>query len=343
MKLKKCLCGIALLIASSFALTGCTKSAAAIAPGDGSGLHGVELKLSHGLTTDHPVHIALSQFADEVAKETDGDITVKIFPNAVLGSEKDNLEQITIGALDMCKTSASALESFASVYEAFSVPYLFNSQEHFYSVMDSDIAQDVFMSTEDKGFVALTWLDSGSRSFYTKNKPINTPADLKGLKIRTMDSPMAIEMMKCFGGSSTAMPIADVFTGIQSGVIDGAENNETAMANPGSHGDIAKFYSYDEHTRIPDIIVINAKVWNSFTPEQQTILRTAADNAKETYKESWNAAIAKAVEMAENDKGVTFVYPEKEPFQEAVKPIYDKLAKDKPEVWSICERIQNYK
>ena len=148
---------------------------------------------------------------------------------------------------------------------------------------------------------------------------------------------MAIEMMNCFGGSSTSMSISDVFTAIQSGVIDGAENNETALTT-GAHGEVAKFYSADEHTRIPDIIVINAKVWNSFTPDQQAIIKTAADNAKETYKEAWNAAI----ETAQTTQGVTFTYPDKAPFQEAVKPIYDRLAAEEPEVWAVCEKIQNY-
>lgn len=342
MKFNHRMLGVAAAVAAAaFTLTGCGKSAAAVAPGDGSGLHDVTLKLSHGLSEEHPVHVALTQFANEVAEKTDGDIQIQIFPNAVLGSEKDSLEQIPIGALDMAKVSAASLETFAPVYEAFSVPYIFNSQEHFYSVMDSEIAEEVFMSTEDKGFVALTWLDSGARSFYTAKTAINTPADLKGLKIRTLDSPMAIEMMNCFGGSSTSMSISDVFTAIQSGVIDGAENNETALTT-GAHGEVAKFYSADEHTRIPDIIVINAKVWNSFTPDQQAIIKTAADNAKETYKEAWNAAIDAAIETAQTTQGVTFTYPDKAPFQEAVKPIYDRLAAEEPEVWAVCEKIQNY-
>lgn len=330
----------AVMMAAS-ALTACGQSAAAVATGDGSGLHDVTLKLSHGLSEEHPIHTALTQFADEVAEKTNGDVTVQIFPNATLGSEKDNLEQIPIGALDMAKVSAASLETFAPVYEAFSVPYIFNSQDHFYSVMDSEIAEEVFMSTADKGFVALTWFDSGARSFYTAKTAINTPADLKGLKIRTLDSPMAIEMMNCFGGSATSMSISDVFTAIQSGVIDGAENNETALTT-GGHGEVAKYYSADEHTRIPDVLVINTKVWNSFTPEQQEIIKTAADNAKETYKAAWNAAIDASIQTAQETQGVTFVYPDKEPFQEAVKPIYDRLAAEEPDVWAVCEKIQNY-
>ena len=196
------------------------------------------------------------------------------------------------------------------------------------------------MSTADQGYIALTWFDSGARSFYTVDTPINTPADLKGLKIRTMDSPMAFEMMECFGGSATTMSISDVFTGMQSGVIDGAENNETALTT-GGHGEVAKCYSYDTHTRIPDILLLRSVTWQKMTDEQKDIMKTAADNAKETYKAAWQAAIQQSVEDAK-EMGVTFNEPDLAPFQEAVQPIYERLASESPEIWEVCEKIQNF-
>lgn len=340
---------LAMVMAAALLLSACGGGNTASGGGDSAGGGGAAasgegfsgtLKLSHGLTEEHPVQKAMLQMASEVEEKTGGAIKIQVYANATLGSEKDNIEQMQIGALDMAKVSASALEAFAPVYQAFSVPYIFNSQEHFYSVMDGEIAEDVFQSTADKGFVGLSWLDSGARSFYTRDTAINTPADLKGLKIRTMDSPMAFEMMNAFGGSATTMSISDVFTAMQSGVIDGAENNETALTT-GGHGEVAKFYSADEHTRIPDIILIATKVWNQMTPEQQEIVKTAANNAKETYKTDWNAAIADAIEKSQSEQGVTFNYPDKAPFQEAVKPIYERLAAEEPEVWALCERIQN--
>ena len=306
----------------------------------GAGLSGVTLRLSHGLSKEHPIQAAMEQFAEEVYENTDGEITVKIYPNATLGSEKDNLEQLPIGALDIAKVSASALESFSPVYQAFSVPYIFNSEEHFYGFMDSEAAEELYMSTADQGYIALTWFDSGARSFYTVDTPINTPADLKGLKIRTMDSPMAFEMMECFGGSATTMSISDVFTGMQSGVIDGAENNETALTT-GGHGEVEKCYSYDTHTRIPDILLLRSVIWQKMTDEQKEIMKTAADNAKETYKAAWQAAIQQSVEDAK-EMGVTFNEPDLAPFQEAVQPIYERLASESPEIWEVCEKIQNF-
>ena len=291
------------VLAAAGALTACGGSKSGSTAGSGAGasaegVKGLTLKLSHNANEQHLIHKAMTQFANEVNEKTNGDIKIEVYPNATLGGEKDNLEQMGIGALDMAKVSAASLETFAPVYEAFSVPYIFNNRDHFYGFMDSDQAKEVFHSTEAQGFIALTWLDSGTRSFYTVKTPVMTPADLKGLKIRTMDSPMAIEMMNCFGGSATAMPISDVYTAMQSGVIDGAENNETALT-VGGHGEVAKCYSYDEHTRIPDIVLISTKVWNKFSAEQQEIVQAAADAAKETYKADWQAAIEQAVKDAD--------------------------------------------
>ncbi len=335
----------AVLGMSALMLTACGDAGSAKIGGNGAGasgegVSGVTLKLSHGLSEEHPIQAALEQFADEVKESTDGAITVEIYPNATLGSEKDNLEQMPIGALDMAKVSAASLETFAPVYEAFSVPYIFDNKDHYYAFMDSEEAEEVYKSTSDDGFIALTWFDSGARSFYTVDTPINTPEDLKGLKIRTMDSPLAFEMMDCFGGSATTMSISDVYTAMQSGVIDGAENNETALAT-GGHGEIAKCYSYDMHTQIPDILVIATSIWNSMSEDQQKAVKTAADNAKEAYKVAWNEAIDESVAAAE-EMGVTFYTPDLTPFQEAVQPIYDRLASEEPDVWAVCEKIQNY-
>ena len=330
--------GASALLTACGGSSGSTAGSGAAAAAGGS----FNLKLGHNLAEDHAVHIQLTSFAEQVKEKTGGSINIQIIPNGTLGSEADMISQIQAGALDMAKVSASTLGNFSEKYNAFSVPYVFNDQAHYYSYMDSDSAKAVFESTDDQGFRGLTWLDSGTRSFYTVKTPVMTPADLKGLKIRTMDSPMAIEMMNCFGGSATAMPISDVYTAMQSGVIDGAENNETALT-VGGHGEVAKCYSYDEHTRIPDIVLISTKVWNKFSVEQQEIVQAAADAAKETYKADWQAAIEQAVKDAETNMGVTFYHPDSlAPFQEAVQPIYDRLAKEEPEVWALCEKIQAF-
>ena len=296
------------------------------------------LKLGHNLAEDHAVHISLTAFAADVAEKSGGTINIQIFPNGTLGSESDMISQVQFGMLDMAKVSASTLGNYNKLYNAYSVPYVFDNQEHYYSVMDGEIAQELYMATEGDGFIGLTWLDSGSRSFYTKNKAIRTPADLKGLKIRTMDSQMAIDMMSNLGGSATVMGYSDIYTGLQQGVIDGAENNVTALRD---HGDVAKFYSFDEHTRIPDIVVLSADVWNSMSDAQKDVMKTCAQAATDAYKTAWKAFEDEVLANAVNNNGVELVRDvDIAAFQAAVAPIYDNLKGSEPDVYAIVEKIR---
>lgn len=296
------------------------------------------LKLGHNLAEDHAVHISLTAFAADVAEKSAGTINIQIFPNGTLGSESDMISQVQFGMLDMAKVSASTLGNYNKLYNAYSVPYVFDNQEHYYSVMDGEIANELYMATEGDGFIGLTWLDSGSRSFYTKDKAIRTPADLKGLKIRTMDSQMAIDMMSNLGGSATVMGYSDIYTGLQQGVIDGAENNVTALRD---HGDVAKFYSFDEHTRIPDIVVLSADVWNSMSDAQKEVMKSCAAAATNEYKVAWKAFEDTVLEAAVNNNGVELVRDvDIAAFQAAVAPIYDNLKASEPDVYAIVEKIR---
>ncbi len=278
--------------------------------------------LSHGLAEDHPVHIQLLDYADKVKEASNGTINITIRANAVLGSEADNVASLQAGALEMAKVSASTLSNYNSTWDCVSVPYVFDDKDHYYRVMDGDIAEDLYMITEDDGFIALTWFDSGSRSFYTADKAIREPEDLKGLKIRTMDSTMAIEMMDAFGGSATVLGYSDIYTAMQNGTIDGAENNITAMHD---HAEVTKYYCYDEHTRIPDILVISLSTWNQLSPNQQEIMKSLAREATEEYKTAWAEAEQEYRAFAE-DVGVTFIEDVDKPaFQAACQSIYDGL------------------
>ena len=297
------------------------------------------LKLGHNLAEDHAVHLELSDFAEKVKEKTDGTVTVQIFPNGTLGSETDMISQIQNDALDMAKVSASTLGNFSAQYNAYSVPYVFDDQDHYYSVMDGEITQDIFSSTSGDGFIGLTWLDSGSRSFYTKDRAIRTPEDLKGLKIRTMDSQIAIDMMDALGGSATVMGYSDIYTGLQQGVIDGAENNVTALRD---HGEVAKFYSFDEHSRIPDIVVLSAKVWDAMTEEQKSAIKEAAMEASDSYKTRWKNFEDEVLEKATNEFGVELVRDvDIKAFQDAVQPIYENLETESPEVFEVVQKIRD--
>lgn len=342
MKMKRIVAGV-LCAAMSLSLAACGSGGTSNGGSatSGSGSNGEEktfnLKLSHGLAEDHAVHIAMTAWAEEVKEQSNGTINIQIFPNGTLGSEADNISSIQAGALDMAKVSASVLGNFKEEWNVMSVPYVFNDQEHYYKVMDGDIAQDLYGLTESDGFIGLTWLDSGARSFYTADKAIRTPSDLKGLKIRTMDSQMAIDMMSALGGSATVMGYSDIYTGMQQGVIDGAENNVTALRD---HKDVTKYYCFDEHTRIPDIIVISSKIWNEMSDNQREIMTTTAQKMTEDYKTAW-ADFENEVLADAEASGVEMIRDvDIAAFQEACQPIYDNLKNNSPEVYSYVERIQ---
>ena len=299
------------------------------------------LRLPHNLSEDHPVHIGLQNFAKKVEEKTNGEIKVQIFPNAVLGDERTVLEQLQNGVVDMTKVSAAALENFAPVYSVFSLPYVFESEDHYYKVMGSEAIQKMHNSTQEHGFYGLTFYDSGARSFYTKNKAINTPDDLKGLKIRVQNSQMAIEMVQLLGGAPTPMPYGDVYTAIQQSVIDGAESNITALTT-GRHGEVAKVFSYNEHTRVPDFLIISTKTWDGLSSEQQKAVKEAANESTQEYRNLWNDALKSAEKEAVEKLGVKLVYPDQKPFREKVAPMIENAKKD-PVKSELITAIENIK
>lgn len=301
----------------------------------------MELKLAHNLAEDHPLHLAAESFAKEVEEGTNGNITIKIFPNAMLGNEREVLEQLQNGAIDMTRVGAASLENFSEVFSTFTVPYIFTGQEHFHEVMNSEIADKIYVSSQEQGLLGLTYYDGGARSFYTKNTPINSPADLKGLKIRVMENPSSIRMMEVFNASATPMAYGDIYTALQQGVLDGAENNPTALTL-GKHGEVAKYYSFDEHTRIPDFLIISTSTWEKIPAEYQEVMKTAAKNSTVYHTELWNKAVEDSIKEAQEKYGVEMVYPDKAAFQEAVAPIYEEL-KDKPEIYELVQAILNFK
>ena len=233
-------------------MTGCGVSGTTADSTGYSAENPLVLTLAHGLSETHTVHIAMTQFAEEVNEKTDGRIQVKIFPNGQLGSENENLEQLQAGVIAMTKVSAPGLATYNDAFNTFGLPYIFNDTDDFYHVMDSQEMQDFFLSTGDDGFVTLTYYTSGARSFYTKDRAIRTPADLKGLKIRVQDMKSQTDMMTYLGGIPVAMSYGDVYTSLQTGIIDGTENNETALTT-GKHGEVCKVYSVDQHAMIPDV------------------------------------------------------------------------------------------
>ncbi len=297
------------------------------------------LTLAHGLSETHTVHIAITKFAQELEMKTGGRIKVRIFANGQLGSELEQMEQVMAGVISMTKVASPMLATYDDAYHTFGLPYIFNGTQDFYDTMDSPLMYDFFQSSKDKGFVTLTYYTSGARSFYTVNKPIRTPADLKGMKIRVQDMKSQTEMISVMGGTPVAMAYGDVFTSLQTGIIDGTENNETALTN-GKHGEICKVYSTDQHAMIPDALVISSKVWDSLSASDQKIMIDAARHSTVSHRDMWDSAIADAIEEAKSKMGVTFINDvNKEAFREATKGMVDKYSKEYPGVAKMVNLI----
>ncbi|WP_176086524.1 TRAP transporter substrate-binding protein [Martelella sp. HB161492] len=286
-----------------------------------------------------PTVQAMEKFGELLSEKTNGELTVEYFPDGQLGGERELVEMVQSGLLDMTKVSGGLMESFSPVYGVFSMPYLFDNQDHFYKAMDDAAIMDpIYQSTASQGMLGLTYYDSGARSFYTSKVPVQHVADLKGLKIRVLQSPTSIKMVEMLGGSPIAMAQDEVYTSIQQGVLDGAENNEFALTIA-RHGEVAKNYSYDMHTRIPDIMLISKKTFDSLTPDEQKAVVEAAKESTEFQKGVWGEAVAATKQEAADKFGVTYYYPDVSEFQAAVQPMYDDLKSD-PEKYKVYEEIR---
>ena len=323
-----------------FSLTSCTQSGAKTSA-EATAQNPLVLTLAHGLSETHTVHIAMTEFANMVEERTNGRIQVQIFPNGQLGSENENMEQLMSGVISMTKVSAPGLATYNEAYHTFGLPYIFDSTEDFYHVMDSDQMRDFFLSSGDDGFVTLTYYTSGARSYYPKNKAIRKPEDLKGLKIRVQDMKSQTDMMKALGGIPVAMSYGDVYTSLQTGIIDGTENNETALTT-GKHGEICKVYSTDQHAMIPDVMVMSSKVWKNISPEDQQIILEAARESTESHKIAWDSAIQQAIEEAKTTMGVEFVNDvDKEAFRKATSGMIDDYCAQYPGVKKLLDIIDS--
>lgn len=276
------------------------------------------LKLSHNQDKSHAVHKAMSYLADKAKAYSDGELNIRIYPNATLGNERESLELMNSGALQMVKVNAASLESFAPEYSVFSLPFLFRDRDHYYNVLKSDLGKRILASSESKGFVGLTWYDGGARSFYA-GKPITQPDDLAGMKIRVQQSPSAIAMVKALGGVPTPMAQGELYTALQQGVVDGGENNPVVYADM-RHAEVAKFYSRDEHTMVPDVLVISTKVLNKLSDKERKALYKAADESMQQMKDViWPAAEKEAYESMKA-MNATVVDIDKSAFKQRVKP-----------------------
>jgi tripartite ATP-independent transporter DctP family solute receptor len=262
-------------------------------------------------------------FMAERLKEKSGDrVDLQVFGGGVLGNETDSIELLQRGALAMTKVSTAPLEGFVPEMAVFSMPYIFRDEEHYWNVLNSPLGKKMLQGGESFGLKGLCYYDSGSRNFYTYQRPIRTPADLNGMKIRVMSSPKMIELIETLGAAPTSVPWGELYTALQQKMVDGAENNPPSFYTS-RHFEVCKYFSFNEHTRIPDIILVSTKVWNGLSPEVQQWLQEAADESVTYQRKLWKDFTQESIEKSK-EEGVEVVYPDKAPFIEKVQPMLER-------------------
>ena len=295
------------------------------------------IKLGHGLNPVHPVHLGMVYMADRVREKSGGALTVEIYPSGQLGSERECLELLQVGSLGMTKVSAAVMEAFAPTYKVYNLPYLFESDSHRDAVLQGPIGKRILLDGESFWLRGLCYYDAGFRSFYTVNKPIRTPDDLKGLKIRTQESQTAFALVKAMGGSPTPISWGELYTALQQGVVDGAENNPPSLKSS-RHYEVCKFCTINEHTSVPDVLLISTKVWESLTPQHQKWLQEAADESAIHQAKLWKQDTEDAMKLF-RENGVEIITPDKSAFMEKVKDL-DQLFRDEPVVLGLIRDIR---
>lgn len=316
-----------LILFVAFALVSCQKSE-----------HINTLILGHSLPTAHPVHKAIVYFADLVKENSGGRLEVKIYPNSQLGSEREVLELVQIGSVGMTKVSAGTMSNFSPKYRVLGIPYIFDNEDHAWQVLEGDIGREILDSGQEYYLNGLVFYDAGSRSFYTKDRPIRTAKDVTGLKLRVMNDQMAIDMVNMLGGSATPMSFGELYSALQQGVVDGAENNAPSVVST-NHYEVCKYYSLDRHTTLPDVLVIGMSVWNKLSEEEQQWVMDAAQTSLVRQKELWREAVEKDMKFL-REQGMEIIEPDAASFRQATKPLKDRL-RNHPVMGDLITRIEN--
>ncbi|KGE00922.1 TRAP transporter substrate-binding protein [Rhizobium sp. YS-1r] len=288
----------------------------------------------------YPTVDAVKYMGELVSQRTNGRIQIQVMNNAVLGQEKDTIEQTRFGVIDMNRVNAAPFNNLVPETTVLGLPFLFRSTEHMHNVVDGPIGDEILKAFEPHGLIGLAYYDSGARSFYTTKKPIEKLADLKGMKIRVQQSDLWIAMMEAFGANPTPMPMGEVYSSLETGVVDGAENNWPSYESA-RHYEVAKNYTLTEHSLNPEILVISKLSWDKLSPEDQQIVRQAAKDSVGKMRELWTAR-EKSSEEKVRAGGANVIKVNKDEFAAAMKPVYDRFVTD-PKMKDLLQRIQDVK
>jgi tripartite ATP-independent transporter DctP family solute receptor len=287
----------------------------------------------------YPTVEAVVWMGEELEKRTDGRLSVEMYPSMQLGGEKEMIEQAQVGAVAFARISVGPMGPLVPELNVFNLPFLFRDAAHMEAVIDGPIGDELLQKVTDHptaGLVGLCWMNAGTRNVYNSQHPVRTREDLQGLKIRMMGNPIFVDTMNAMGGNGVSMGFDQLINGLQTGVVDGAENNYPTYAS-GQHYRYAKYYSRTEHLMIPEILVFSKRIWEELSPEDQELIMSLAKEAQQRQRELWYAEEEKALaDMKANGVEVIEI-ADKQPFVDAVQPVWEKHAADLSE---LIERIQ---
>lgn len=298
----------------------------------------ITLRAADNQPIDYPTVQGLLFMADYLEAATDGRITMEVFSGGQLGDERSTIEQVQLGVLDVVRTSTSPVGEFYAPMGVYSLPYLFSDEAHFWRVVQGPIGKDLLEGLRETGMVGLAYYDSGSRNFYTTDTPIRTVQDLQGLRIRTQQSQVVLDMMEALGADPVPMAFGEVYSSLQTGVIDGAENNFPSYGPFGvRHFEVAPYYTLDQHARVPEIVIISQATWNSLSPEDQALVREAALASVPVQAALWRDLVERSREevVAAGSEIITVDVQE---FQEVMTPLYEEYG---PQYGDLLQRIRD--
>jgi tripartite ATP-independent transporter DctP family solute receptor len=331
------------MIRTSIVTTGIFIAAAAFASSAALAQQKMVLKASDVHPAGYPTVVAVENLGKKLDAATNGRISVQMYPSMQLGGEKEAIEQAQVGAIAFARVSVGALGPVIDDLNVFNLPYVFRNTTHMQHVIDGPIGQELLekVTNSGKGLIGLCWMDAGARNFYNTKKPIKTMADLKGMKVRVMGNPMFVDMANSMGGNGVAMGYDQVFSALQTGVVDGAENNPPSFVFD-NHYQVAKFYTVDEHLIVPEMLVFSKKAFDAMSKEDQALLIKFSKEAQQEERKLWEVYEQQAMDKAKA-AGIQIIQvsdADKKAFQDAVKPVWDKYG---PKYEATVKRIQEVK
>src|SRR6476619_4544668 len=293
--------------------------------------------------TGYPTVVAVENLGKKLDAATNGRYSVQMYPSMQLGGEKEAIEQAQVGAIAFARVSVGALGPVIDDLNMFNLPYVFRNTTHMQHVIDGKIGQDLLdkVTNSGRGLIGLCWMDAGARNFYNTKRPIKNMADLKGMKVRVMGNPMFVDMANSMGGNGVAMGYDQVFNALQTGVVDGAENNPPSFVFD-NHYQVAKFYTIDEHLIVPEMVVFSKKIFDTLSKDEQAALIKFSHEAQQEERKLWDIYEKEAMDKAKA-AGIQIIQvsdADKKAFQDAVKPVWDKYG---PKHADMVKRIQDVK